>query len=105
MWCASRGTRDPLPGIKVTLRRSADDKSPLVGSKPTTKAAFVLPSCCPVRVLIGSSRRGFRKTTGQETLPNGRLEVVYFAPPKGNPFEVVVKPHRCVAKWCRRRYR
>ena len=85
-----QGTRDPLPGIKVTLRRSADDKSPLV-VETDDEGRFRFAKLLPGPVLIELFASRIRKTTGQETLPNGRLEVVYFAPPKGNPFEVVVK--------------
>jgi len=85
-----QGTRDPLPGIKVTLRRSPDDPSPLL-TETDDEGHFRFAELTPGPVLLELRSSRIRTTKGQETLPKGRLEVVYFAPPKGNPFEVVVK--------------
>jgi hypothetical protein len=50
-----------------------------------------LPSLTPGPAWLELRAARIRTTKGQETLPAGRLEVVYFAPPVGNPFEVVVR--------------
>jgi hypothetical protein len=85
-----QGTRDPLPGIKVTLRKSLDDPSPLV-TETDDEGRFRFAELTPGPAWLELRATRIRTTKGQESLPAGRLEVVYFAPPVGNPFEVVVK--------------
>lgn len=84
------GTRDPLPGVKVTLRLGKDDPSPLT-TETDEAGQFRFVELSPGKVLLELRSPRIRPTQGEETLPQGRLEVVYFAPPKERPFEMVVK--------------
>ena len=83
------GTRDPLPGVTVTLRRAGSDETQTVETDEEGRFRFsALP---PGKVLLSLRSARIRPTQGEETLPDGRLEVVYFAPPKDKPFQTVVK--------------
>ena len=66
-----QGTRDPLPGIKVTLRKSLDDPSPLV-TETDDEGRFRFAELTPGPAWLELRAARIRTTKGQETLPAGR---------------------------------
>lgn len=85
-----QGTRDPLPFVKIAVSRSPDDKKPVV-TETDEEGRFRLVGLAPGTVYLTLRSARIQTTKGQQDLPKGRLEITLFAPPKGNPFEVVVK--------------
>lgn len=85
-----QGTRDPLPFVKLAVSRWPDDKKPVV-TETDEEGRFRLVGLAPGTVYLTLRSARIQTTKGQQDLPKGRLEITLFAPPKGNPFEVVVK--------------
>jgi hypothetical protein len=91
-----RGSRDPLPGVRVSLTRPAAEPTPRLELSATTDAEgrFSFPEVPPGEVQVRISGGRIRPITTSERLqPGRRTQVTYYAL-SNDPYQIVVRGER-----------
>lgn len=83
-----QGSRDPLPGIKVTATPAGGEPVLVVTDDD---GRFHFPSLPPGPATITLRGSAIRPAESRETLRPGRLELNYYVAVKSSPFETVVR--------------